>query len=340
MQKPLLKLLTNPVPPPIPPIWLMRQAGRYLPEYCALRSKAGGFLNLCYSPEMAEEVTLQPIRRYGFDAAILFADILLLPQALGQKLWFDTGNGPRLTPISSGDMLNPDDAAIHLAPVMQTLDRLTRSLPAETTLIGFAGAPWTVASYMVAGRSTPDQEPARWLAINDKPAFQSIIDKLVAASIDYLAAQIKAGAEIVQLFESWAGSLQGADFEHWCITPVMQIIEGLRAQGLKQPVICFPRGACHDMGDYVARTKCQILGLDSAMDRHDICEKVSEEIVLQGNLDPQCLVAGGAILDAAVEAILRDFEGRRFVFNLGHGVVPQTPPKHVAQLVRRVRQTR
>ncbi len=335
--KPFLRLLENSQPPETPPIWLMRQAGRYLPEYRATRETAGGFLDLCYNPALAEEVTLQPIRRYGFDASILFADILLIPQALGQKLWFETGEGPRLTPIMDASTLDGSDIMATLAPVIETVGRLSKSLPAETTLIGFAGAPWTVATYMVAGRGTPDQAPARELAEQQPEAFQAIIDVLVEATIEYLHAQVSAGAEEVQLFESWAGSLTGAAFERWCIEPVAKIVQGLRGRGVSVPIIGFPRAADHDMADYVARTACQILGLDTFADRKSLAANLPKEIILQGNLDPLTLVEGGAKLDAAIDEILQDFEGRRFVFNLGHGIVPQTPPEHVAQLVNRIR---
>ena len=335
--KPFLRLLENSQPPETPPIWLMRQAGRYLPEYRATRETAGGFLDLCYNPALAEEVTLQPIRRYGFDASILFADILLIPQALGQKLWFETGEGPRLTPIMDASTLDGSDIMATLAPVIETVGRLSKSLPAETTLIGFAGAPWTVATYMVAGRGTPDQAPARELAERQPEAFQAIIDVLVEATIEYLHAQVLAGAEVVQLFESWAGSLTGAAFERWCIEPVAKIVQGLRGRGVSVPIIGFPRAADHDMADYVARTACQILGLDTFADRKRLAANLPKEISLQGNVDPLTLVEGGAKLDAAIDEILQDFEGRRFVFNLGHGIVPQTPPEHVAQLVNRIR---
>ena len=335
--KPFLRLLENSQPPETPPIWLMRQAGRYLPEYRATRETAGGFLDLCYNPALAEEVTLQPIRRYGFDASILFADILLIPQALGQKLWFETGEGPRLTPIMDASTLDGSDIMATLAPVIETVGRLSKSLPVETTLIGFAGAPWTVATYMVAGRGTPDQAPARELAEQQPEAFQAIIDVLVEATIEYLHAQVSAGAEVVQLFESWAGSLTGAAFERWCIEPVAKIVQGLRGRGASVPIIGFPRAADHDMADYVARTACQILGLDTFADRKSLAANLPKEIILQGNLDPLTLVEGGAKLDAAIDEVLQDFEGRRFVFNLGHGIVPQTPPEHVAQLVNRIR---
>ncbi len=334
-QKPFLQALTE--KQAIPPIWLMRQAGRYLPEYRAVRADAGGFLDLCYNPKLAEEVTLQPIRRFGFDASILFADILLIPEALGQKLWFETGEGPRLEPINSAAGLEPRRVKDHLAPIIETVSRLSVSLPSETTLIGFAGAPWTVASYMVAGRGTPDQAPARLLAEANPDDFQSIIDVLVEATIDYLQAQVDAGAEVLQLFESWAGSLSGAAFERWCVDPVAAIISGLRGRGVSVPIIGFPRAADCDMADYVARTGCQILGLDTSVDRKAMAQTLPAHIVLQGNLDPQILVRGGDELRHAVASIIEDFAERKFIFNLGHGIVPQTPPEHVAELIALVR---
>ncbi|MEE3058847.1 MAG: uroporphyrinogen decarboxylase [Pseudomonadota bacterium] len=337
MAKPLLDLIRQTEIPAIPPVWLMRQAGRYLPEYRRVRAEAGGFLDLCYSPELAEEVTLQPIQRYGFDASIVFADILLVPHALGQKLWFETGEGPRLEPISCASDLSLKGARAHLAPVSETLSRLTKSLPASTTLIGFAGAPWTVATYMVAGRGTPDQAPARELARTEPEKFQEIIDMLVDATVDYLAEQISAGADVVQLFESWAASLQGEAFDRWCVKPVQAIISGLRAKGLDTPVIGFPRGAQSPLENYVQQTRCDVLALDTNANRRDVSAACGPEVVLQGNLDPQILVAGGGELDAAIDAILEDFANRRFIFNLGHGILPETPPEHVAQLMARVR---
>ena len=334
-QKPFLTALSQKTA--TPPIWLMRQAGRYLPEYQKVRAQVGGFLDLCYNPVLAEEVTLQPIRRFGFDASILFADILLIPDALGQKLWFETGEGPRLEPVRSAAGLSLAGVDAHLAPVIETVSRLSHSLPKQTTLIGFAGAPWTVASYMVAGRGTPDQAPARDLAQNRPDDFQSIIDILVEATIDYLAAQVAAGAEVLQLFESWAGALSGDDFETYCVKPVAAIIAGLRARDIAVPIIGFPRAAQSSMADYVAKTKCQILGLDTHADRRALDAELDDEIVLQGNLDPLVLVEGGAKMHAAIDAIMGDFKTRKFIFNLGHGIVPQTPPAHVEELIARVR---
>jgi len=337
MDKKLLTLFKTRQAQTVPPVWLMRQAGRYLPEYRKTREQAGGFLDLCYTPELAEEVTLQPIRRYGFDAAILFADILLLPQAMGQTVWFETGEGPRLTPISDVDSLTLERVNRHLAPVYETVRRLKTSLPNDTTLIGFAGAPWTVASYMVAGRGTPDQAPARALAEQNPQAFQTIIDALVAASIDYLCAQIDAGAEVIQLFESWASSLHGAAFERWCIEPVARIIAGLKAHAPDVPIIAFPRATDYDLADYARQTACDGLALGSDVNRRRLAETLPPELVIQGNLDPQLLVQGGAAMRDEITAIMSDFAGRPFIFNLGHGIVPQTPPEHVADLVASVR---
>ena len=322
----------------IPPIWLMRQAGRYLPEYRATREQAGGFLDLCYAPDLAEEVTLQPLRRYAFDAAIVFADILLIPQAMGQKLWFETGEGPRLSPIENADNLSCDSVLTYLAPVFETLKRLSTSLPNDTALIGFAGAPWTVASYMVAGRGTPDQAPARHLAETDAAAFQSIIDALIESTVDYLAAQVDAGAEVLQIFESWAGSLEGDAFERWCVMPVATIIEALRNRGIDVPIIAFPRAAKSHMGAYCAATKCDALGLDTGADIETIRAETGPDMVLQGNLDPLVLVEGGEKLDSAVRLILDKTRGTPHIFNLGHGIVPQTPPQNVARLIELVKE--
>lgn len=338
--KPLLELFTqqtSPLADKPPPLWLMRQAGRYLPEYRATRQQAGGFLDLCYAPDLAEEVTLQPIRRFDFDAAILFADILLIPQALGQELWFETGEGPRLAALSNGNRLSLEGAQNFLAPVFETVRRLSQSLPQHVTLIGFAGAPWTVASYMVAGRGTPDQAPARHLAQTDPAAFQSIIDILVRATIDYLAAQVAAGAEVLQIFESWAGSLQGDDFERWCVAPMAAIIAGLRGEGIKTPIIAFPRAAKAHMGAYCEAVKCDGLGLDTSADIETIRAQTGPDMVLQGNLDPMALVEGGEKLEKQIALILQKTRGTKHIFNLGHGIVPQTPPEHVARLIELVR---
>ena len=326
-----------------PPIWLMRQAGRYLPEYRELRAKAGGFLNLCYTPALATEVTLQPIRRYGFDAAILFSDILVVPHALGQKVWFAEGEGPRLEPVASGqDLARLDPARVisHLQPVFEAVDRIRTALPSETALIGFCGAPWTVATYMVAGRGSPDQADARLWAYRDPASFTQLIDMIADVSVDYLAGQIAAGVNVVQIFDSWAGSLPDTEFDRWVVAPMQRMVAALKARHPHVPVIGFPRGAGEKMARYIRGTGVQAVGCDTSLSVQTMAAIVdAENVVVQGNLDPLLLVAGGAALDARVDQILETLSGRPFVFNLGHGIVPQTPPEHVARLVARVRRS-
>lgn len=334
--------------PSIPPIWLMRQAGRYLDEYRVVRKRAGSFLELCYNPALAREVTLQPIKRFGFDGAILFADILLIPQALGQELWFVDGEGPRLTPIKNADNLELDKIHDVLAPIYQTIKNLSMSLPKETTLIGFAGAPWTVATYMIAGRGeanlTRPHASAHDLYQNDPRAFEAILDVLVTATTDYLERQVLAGAHCLQIFDSWAGSLSGKYLEKYCFEPNAQIVKNLRARGIKVPIIGFARGIGEAVIDFVDAVPVQGVSLDQSMDMEWAAANVPENIVLQGNLDPMVLVAGGQTLKTAIDDILAKMSGgttgamgRRHIFNLGHGIVPQTPPEHVAQLVRHIR---
>lgn len=327
---------THPIPD-TPPIWLMRQAGRYLNEYRATRLQAGRFLDLCYNPELATEVTLQPIRRYGFDASILFADILLIPQALGQKLWFVEGEGPRLEPIFNADSLHLNHIHDTLSPVYQTVKNLSKALPKETALIGFAGSPWTVATYMIAGQGTADQAPAHALYKSDRAAFDSIIDVLIEATTDYLARQVEAGAECLQLFDSWAASLTRNELERYCFAPNAQIIKNLRARDITVPIIGFPRGVGEAVRDFVETVPVQAVSIDQNMDMVDAVNLVPENIVLQGNLNPLDLVAGGLQLNNAIDKILSITEGRRHIFNLGHGIVPQTPPENVAQLVNHLR---
>lgn len=323
-----------------PPIWMMRQAGRYLPEYRELRAKAGSFLSLCYNPEMAAEVTLQPIRRFGFDAAILFSDILVVPQALGQKLWFVEGEGPRLEPVADalrlGEINERADADL-LAPVIETVRRVKTSLPQETAFIGFCGAPWTVATYMVAGRGTPDQGPAKALFRRDPALFQQIIDRIVEASIDYLSAQIEAGVDAVQIFDSWAGSLGADDFERWCVTPTRRIVEGVRARHAGARIIGFPRGAGRLIPRYVAATGVDAVGLESDIDRAFARDEIQSLVPVQGNLDPLVLRSGGPELEREVEAVRAAFGDGPFVFNLGHGILPDTPIAHVERLLAAVR---
>jgi uroporphyrinogen decarboxylase len=325
---------------PKPPLWLMRQAGRYLPEYRELRAKAGGFLDLCYNPQWAAEVTLQPIRRFGFDAAILFSDILVIPHALGQKLWFAQGEGPRLEPVANasrfGEIREEIDPDV-LAPVYETARRVKGSLPQGTALIGFCGAPWTVATYMVAGRGTPDQGPAKDLFQRDPALFARLIDRLVVNSAAYLNAQIDAGVDAVQIFDSWAGSLGPEDFKRWCIEPTMRIVELVRARHPQAKIIGFPRGAGAGIPDYVRATGIDAVGLETEIDRRFVREAIQPLAPVQGHLDPQLLRTGGAELDREIDAIRAAFGDRAFVFNLGHGILPDTPIAHVERLVELVR---
>jgi len=325
---------------PKPPLWLMRQAGRYLPEYRELRAKAGGFLDLCYNPEWAAEVTLQPIRRFGFDAAILFSDILVIPHALGQKLWFAQGEGPRLEPIADaarfGDIRDEIDPDV-LAPVYETVRRVKAALPKGTALIGFCGAPWTVATYMVAGRGTPDQGPAKELFRRDPILFARLIDRLVVNSASYLNAQIDAGVDAVQIFDSWAGSLEPEDFKRWCIEPTRRIVELVRARHPHARIIGFPRGAGMGIPDYVRATGIDAVGLETEIDRTFVRESIQPLAPVQGHLDPQLLRTGGPELDREIEAIRAAFGDGPFVFNLGHGILPDTPIAHVERLVELVR---
>lgn len=324
-----------------PPIWMMRQAGRYLPEYRATRAKAGDFLSLCYNPELAAEVTLQPIRRFGFDAAILFADILLVPQALGADLWFVTGEGPRLSRIESAqDMarLKPADA-IHdrLSPVYQTLRILRDELPRETALIGFAGAPWTVATYMIAGRGTPDQAPAHALKDVDRATFAALIDLITEATIDYLSHQIEAGAEVVKLFDSWAGSLSGADFDDFAIAPTRRIIAALKARHPHTPIIAFPREARDRYIGFAKATGADCVALDNSVSADWAAREVQTDGCVQGNLDPRHMVTGGPELVTEAQRITRALRGGPHIFNLGHGITPDADPDNVARMIEAVR---
>jgi uroporphyrinogen decarboxylase len=321
------------------PIWLMRQAGRYLPEYRALRAQAGSFLDLCYMPELAAEVTLQPIRRYGFDAAILFSDILVIPQALGQTLRFEAGEGPNLSPAMTADHISSlrYDPLI-LAPIYETVQRVVAALPPAVTMIGFAGAPWTVATYMVEGRGSRDHEAARRLASVEPAAFQQLIDKIVDATVDYLSQQIKAGAEVVQLFDSWAGILPPDQFETWVVAPTQNLVKALRHRHPATPIIGFPRGIGAKIDPYVRQTKVDALGIDETMDLTWVHQALPPGLPVQGNLDPMALIAGGDRLLRCVARISRAVGDRPFVFNLGHGIWPETPIEHVDALLQFVRQ--
>lgn len=324
-----------------PPIWLMRQAGRYLPEYREVRARAGGFLELCYNPELASEVTLQPIRRFGFDAAILFSDILVVPHALGQRVWFVEGEGPRLEPLTSAsDLARLDElqAPSKLASIYETVRRTRACLSAEVALIGFCGAPWTVATYMVGGRGSPDQADARLWAYRDPQGFSQLIDLVASASIEYLSGQVAAGADALQIFDSWASSLPDVEFDRWVIAPTRRIVSELKARHPAVPIIGFPRAVGEKTARYVRETGVNGVSCDTGMSLEAMNALAdTEDVVVQGNLDPLLLVTGGEALDARVRQILAAMESRPFVFNLGHGIVPQTPPENVARLVELVR---
>ena len=323
-----------------PPVWLMRQAGRYLPEYREIRARAASFLDFCYTPAFAVEATLQPIRRFGFDAAIVFSDILVVPDALGQSVTFETGEGPRLDPIGDAEgfkRLRPEPDWTKLAPVFETLDRVKTALPGDVALIGFCGAPWTVASYMIAGRGTPDQAPARLFAYREPALFAALIDRLVDASAEYLLRQIAAGAEAVQIFDSWAGVLPPAEFERWCLAPVAALIAKVKARAPQTPVIAFPRGAATQLSKFAGLEGIAAIGLDTGVEPAAAVAALPGPVALQGNLDPLALVAGGAALDQGVDRVLAGFADRAHIFNLGHGILPETPIAHVERMLKRVR---
>ncbi|ARJ70620.1 uroporphyrinogen decarboxylase [Paracoccus contaminans] len=325
----------------VPPIWMMRQAGRYLPEYRATRAQAGDFLSLCYNPELAAEVTLQPIRRYGFDAAILFADILLVPQALGAELWFAPGEGPRLSTVTTPaqcDALRPvTDIHDTLSPIYETVRLLRRALPAQTTLIGFAGAPWTVATYMIAGRGTPDQGPAHALKAADRATFQRLIERITEATVEYLSAQIEAGAEVVKLFDSWAGSLKGQDFDDFALAPARRIIAALKERHPGVPVIAFPREAGPRYQGFARATGADCVALDNGISAEWAAAHVQTDGCVQGNLAPGHMVTGGEALVSETRRIVRAFSGGPHIFNLGHGITPDADPDNVALMIETVR---
>ena len=339
-QKLLMRALAGEVLP-VPPIWMMRQAGRYLPEYRATRAQAGDFLSLCYTPDLAAEVTLQPIRRYGFDAAILFADILLVPQALGADLWFVTGEGPRLSTITTeadfAALKGADDIHAHLAPVYETVGILARELPVETTLIGFAGAPWTVATYMIAGQGTPDQGPAHALKAENRALFEALIERITEATIGYLLAQIEAGAEVVKVFDSWAGSLKGEDFEAFAVAPARKIIAAVKERHPNVPVIAFPREAGDGYIGFAEATGADCVALDNSVSADWAAEHVQSSGCVQGNLDPKHMVTGGAALVDETRAILAAFSKGPHIFNLGHGITPDADPENVQLMIDTVR---
>jgi uroporphyrinogen decarboxylase len=319
-----------------PPIWIMRQAGRYLPEYRAIREKAGSFLELCYNPEWASEVTLQPLRRFDLDAAILFSDILVIPDALGQEVRFETGEGPVLGPLDLAS-LNPQQVLGRLGPVLETVARVKAALPPDKTLIGFCGSPWTVATYMIGGRGSSDQAAARLFALQQPEAFAKLIDILVEASVAYLVAQFRAGADVVQLFESWAMNLDARQFEERVIAPNARIVEGVRKEIADAPIIGFPRGAAAMLPKYAEMTHVNVLGLDFSHPLETIRGHLDPSVAVQGNLDPLRLVAGGEQLETAARDIISAFRNRPHIFNLGHGIVPETPIAHVERLIEIVK---
>jgi uroporphyrinogen decarboxylase len=321
-----------------PPFWMMRQAGRYLPEYRELRAEKGGFLAMVYDHEAAAEITLQPLKRFSLDAAILFSDILIVPFALGQNLTFVAGEGPRLTPPLAGaqlDDLRPFPQ--RLAPIYETVARVKAQLDPSKTLIGFAGAPWTVATYMVAGEGSREQSPARQLAYLDRGRFGAIVEAVEAMTFDYLSGQIEAGAEAVQLFDSWSGSLSPAEFERWVIGPTARLVERLKARHPQIPVIGFPKGAGGKLGAYARETQVSALGLDETVDPAWAHKELPKRLPVQGNLDPLALLAGGDALRSAVTRILDALAERPHIFNLGHGIIKETPIAHVEQLIALVK---
>lgn len=321
-----------------PPIWLMRQAGRYLPEYRETRKAAGSFLDLCYNPELATEVTLQPIRRFGLDAAILFSDILVIPDALKRNVSFTEGRGPAMDPIDPSDIaaLRGDNVLPHLAPVFETVRRLRRELPQETTLLGFCGAPWTVATYMIAGHGTPDQAPARLFGYQYGEEMEALLSFLAEVSSDYLVAQIDAGADAVQIFDSWAGVLGEEEFEKYAVKPVARIIASVRARRPGAKIIAFAKGAGLLLKDYRQKTGADAIGLDWSVPL-SFAQDLQKEGAVQGNLDPMRMVAGGKALDDGIDAILSALGNGPLIFNLGHGITPQADPENVTRLVSRVR---
>ncbi len=339
VNKPLLGVLAGTCET-VPPIWLMRQAGRYLPEYRAIREKAENFLDLCFDPKRAAEITLQPVRRFGFDAAIIFSDILVVPHALGQRVSFAEGEGPRLDAITDPSALESLLRRVdqeRLAPVYETISRVKLKLPRAVTLLGFCGAPWTLATYMIAGGGTVDQAPARLFAYRFPEAFAKLIDILVDASVEYLIRQFAAGVDAVQIFDTWAGILPAGEFRKWCIEPTARIVEAVRDEVPAAKIIGFPRGAGTELGPYLDAVAIDAVGLDWTMQLAFARDAIQPRRPVQGNLDPLALLVGGAALDRSVDAILEAFSSGPFIFNLGHGVAPETPIAHVERLVARVR---
>jgi uroporphyrinogen decarboxylase len=338
VSKPLLDVLKGKITE-VPPMWLMRQAGRYLPEYRELRAQKGGFLELAYDSDAAAEITLQPIRRFGFDGAILFSDILVVPHAMGQDLWFEAGEGPRLAPkLAESDWRKLVPQPDRLLPVYDTIRKVQALLPESTTFLGFAGSPWTVATYMVAGQGSKDHAEARAMAYGDPSAFAELIDAIVSATIDYLSKQIEAGVDAVQLFDSWAGSLSPAQFERWVIAPNATIVAALKARHPDTPIIGFPKGAGAKLLDYAKGVGADAIGLDETIDPAWAHANLPEGLPVQGNLDPLALMAGGEALESAVARIRSALAGRPHIFNLGHGIGQFTPIAHVEKLLSLVRE--
>jgi uroporphyrinogen decarboxylase len=339
--KPILEVLSG-TRQPIPPVWFMRQAGRYLPEYRALRERAGSFLKLCFTPELAAEVTLQPVRRFGFDAAILFSDILVVPHALGRPVTFEAGEGPRLEPLDDprqiSGLVSQADPKV-LAPVYDAIRLVKRDLPPRIALLGFCGAPWTVATYMIAGRGTPGQAPARVFAYREPEAFAKLVDILVEVSSRYLVEQIRAGAETVQIFDTWAGVLPPREFSRWCIEPVRRIVENVRREIPDAKIVGFPRGAGALLPAYVEEVPANAVSIDWAAEPAFVREHVQSRVAVQGNLDPLVLLAGGESLDRAIDDVLANFAVGPFIFNLGHGILPETPIAHVERTLARIRRS-
>jgi uroporphyrinogen decarboxylase len=324
----------------VPPIWLMRQAGRYLPEYRAIRQKTESFLDLCFTPELAAEVTLQPVRRFAFDAAILFSDILVIPHALGQRVSFEQADGPRLDALKEPAALEKLRRQIDqtvLAPVYETIERVKSQLPAEVALLGFCGAPWTLATYMIAGMGTPDQLPARAFAYRHPDAFAALIDLLVDASANYLIRQFQAGVDAVQIFDTWAGVLPPDGFDSYCVEPCARIVAKVRKEIPAAKIIGFPRGAGTRLKKYAVASGVDAVGLDWMIAFAFACDEIQSRRPIQGNLDPLALLVGGRTLDAAIDRIIDAFGAGPFIFNLGHGVLPDTPLAHVEHMVSRVR---
>jgi uroporphyrinogen decarboxylase len=325
----------------IPPVWFMRQAGRYLPEYRKVRAQAGGFVELCLNPNLASEVTLQPVRRFGLDAAIIFSDILIVPLALGVKLWFEEGEGPRLEPVNDQAAFRKLDVQLDgkvTARVYDALARVRDALPANVSLIGFCGAPWTVATYLIAGRGTPDQAAAKGLMRGEKKLFSAIIDRLADATAQHLIGQIEAGADVVQIFDTWGGALSVDEFDRWCVEPTAKIVAAVRAAKPGARVIVFPKGVrLEGIERLVEVCGADAVSLDAMADRKRAVERLGGGCALQGNLAPETLLAGGDALDREVDQIIEDFRGTRHVFNLGHGILKETPIKHVERMIARVR---